>query len=114
MSEENFDMDIKDEVTFGEDEITGDDKLWALLGYIIGFIALLALLLEDKKNRPFVRYHAIQSLMLWAIAVVLSITACLWILPWAYGIYVGILAYQGQWVEIPVLTDFAKNQGWIK
>ena len=48
MSEENFDMDIKDEVTFGEDEITGDDKLWALLGYIIGFIALLALLLEDK------------------------------------------------------------------
>jgi uncharacterized membrane protein len=97
-----------------EDEvITSDDKIWALLGYIIGIVALLALLLEDKKDRPFLRYHAVQALMLWVITVVLSVTVCLWILPWAYGIFVGIQAYQGQWTTIPGLTDFGINQGWI-
>lgn len=100
-------------VDTNDEEITSDDKLWALLGYIFGIVALLALLLEDKKDRPFIRYHAFQALMLWAITVVLSITVCLWILPWAYGIYVGIQAYQGQWVVIPVLTDFGRNQGWL-
>ncbi len=95
------------------DEITSDDKIWALLGYIIGIVALLALLLEDKKDRPFVRYHAVQALMLWAITVLLSFTICGWIIPWLYGIYVGIQAYQGQWMSIPVLTDFGKNQGWL-
>ena len=95
------------------DEITSNDKIWALLGYIFGIIALLALLLEEKKDRPFVRYHAIQALMLWAITVLLSFTVCLWILPWGFGIFVGIQAYQGQWTSVPVLTDFGKNQGWI-
>jgi uncharacterized membrane protein len=107
MGEENLDMEVND------DGITSDDKLWALLGYIIGFIALLALLLEDKKDRPFIRYHAIQALMLWAITVLLSFTVCLWILPWGFGIFVGIQAYQGQWASVPVLTDFGKNQGWL-
>ena len=108
MEEEKITMDPND-----DGEITSNDKLWALLGYIFGLIALIALLMEDKKNRPFIKYHAVQALMLTAITVVLSITACLWILPWAYGVYVGILAYQGQWTVVPVLTDFAKNQGWI-
>jgi uncharacterized membrane protein len=94
-------------------EITSDDRIWALLGYIIGIIALLALLLEEKKDRPFVRYHAIQAMMLWVITVLLSFTVCLWILPWAFGIFVGIQAYQGQWTSVPVLTDFARGQGWI-
>jgi uncharacterized membrane protein len=95
------------------DEITSDDKIWALLGYIFGIVAILALLLEEKKDRPFVRYHAIQALMLWAITVLLSFTICLWIIPWAYGIFVGIQAYQGRWMSVPVLTDFGKNQGWL-
>ena len=107
-----MDEEIKVEDLEG-DEITSDDKIWALLGYIFGIVALLALILEEKKDRPFVRYHAVQALMLWVITVVLSVTACLWVLPWAYGIYVGILAYQGQWVFIPVLTEFGRNQGWL-
>jgi len=114
MEEEKITMDPNGDEYFGDDEITSNDKLWALLGYIFGLVALIALLMEDKKNRPFIKYHAVQALMFTAITVVLSITACLWILPWAYGVYVGILAYQGQWTEVPVLTDFAKNQGWIK
>jgi len=94
-------------------DITDDDKLWALLGYIFGLIALIALLMEDKKKRPFIKYNAVHALMLAVLVVLLSWTGCLWILPWVYGIYLGFKAYNGETIEIPVLTDFAKQQGWV-
>lgn len=94
-------------------EITDDDKLWALLGYIFPLIALLGLLLEDKKARPFIKYHAVHALLIAVVVIILSWTVCFWILPWVYGIYVGVKAYQGEWVEVPVLTDMAKGQGWV-
>ena len=46
-------------------EITSDDKLWVLLAYIFSpLVPILIMLMEDKKNRPFIRYHAIQALIL--------------------------------------------------
>lgn len=97
----------------GSSDVSDDDKLWALLGYIVPVVALLALLLEDKKDRPFIRYHAVQSLILAVIGILVSWTLCGWPLVWIYAIYVGFLSYQGQWVTIPFVTDFCKNQGWI-
>lgn len=96
----------------GMDDVTDDDKLWALLGYIFPLIALIVLLMEDKKARPFLKYHAIQALILGVVAAILS-GVCIGLLIWIYGIYIGFQAYQGQWTEIPVVTDFAKNQGWL-
>ncbi|MDX1616985.1 MAG: hypothetical protein R3300_21950 [Candidatus Promineifilaceae bacterium] len=102
-----------------EEEITDDDRLWALLSYIVPIIALLALLLEEKKNRPFVRYHAIHALALgivqFALIVVgVGVLSCLAVIPWAYGLYLGYLAYdKRQRTEVPVVTDFIRNQGWV-
>jgi uncharacterized membrane protein len=108
---------MSDEVEFKEvgpgDSISDDDRLWALLGYILPIIALIALLIEEKKDRPFIRYNAIHSLMLAVITIILSVTACLWVLPWIYSLYLGVKAYQNEWVVVPFLTDFAKNQGWL-
>ena len=94
-------------------DITSDDKLWALLGYIFGIIAVLALLLEDKKNRPFLKYHAINALLLWAVIFLTSWLCGLGIIVWIYSIYLGIKAYGGDWVEVPALTDFGRKQGWL-
>jgi uncharacterized protein len=94
-------------------DITSDDKLWALLGYIFGIIAVLALLLEDKKNRPFLKYHAINAILLWAVIFLTSWLCGLGIIVWIYAIYLGVKAYGGDWVEVPVVTDFAKKQGWL-
>lgn len=94
------------------DDVTSDDKLWSLLGYVFPLIALIALLMEDKKARPFVKYHAVQALILGVVAAILS-SVCIGVLVWFYAIYIGFQAYQGQWVEVPMVTDFAKNQGWI-
>jgi uncharacterized membrane protein len=94
-------------------DITSDDKLWAALSYVFPVIAIVVLFMEDKKNRPFVKFHAIQSIV---ATVVLSVLATvtfgcgsilfLVLFWWAYQ------AYQGQDVKIPVITDFIHNQNW--
>jgi uncharacterized membrane protein len=39
-------------------------------------------------------------------------TSCLFVL-WFVVIYWAIKAYQGEWVVVPVITDFVKKQGWV-
>jgi uncharacterized membrane protein len=107
------------------EEITQDDKLWGLLSWLpwVGWIlAIVALLVEPQKNRAFVRYHAIQSLAvnvaLGVVGIVVSIVTLgicglVWPFLWLVLLYPAIKAYQGEWVKIPVVTDFCKNQGWI-
>ena len=46
----------------GDEAITDDDKLWSLLSYIFSpLVGIIVLLLEDKKDRPFVKYNAVVS-----------------------------------------------------
>jgi uncharacterized membrane protein len=101
-------------------DATSDDKLWALLSYVIWIIIpIVVLLMEDKKNRPFIKMHAMQALV-WAVvaAIVTTITSffiigvCIGPICWIISIYWGIQAYQGKAVNIPVITNFVKNQGW--
>jgi uncharacterized protein len=93
-------------------EITSDDKLWALLAYVLSpLVPIIILVMEDKKNRPFLKAHNAQALILGIIMVITS-TFCIGILVWFYMIYLGIQAYNGKLVEVPVITNLCKNQGW--
>ena len=99
-------------------DITSDDKLFAALDYVFApLVPIIVMLMEDKKNRPFIKAHNAQALVMGVIMIVVvpilatftcGIGAILWfiMLYWAYK------AYQGQYVTIPVVTDFCKNQGW--
>ena len=103
-------------------DLTSDDKLWALLAYLpfVGWIiAIVALLMEDKKSRPFIKFHSVQALALAIInGVVAGILAaviigvCTGIAGAIYMLYIGYKAYQGETVKVPFVTDFIKNQGW--
>ena len=94
------------------EEITQDDKLWALLSYIFcPLVGIIVLLIEDKKNRPFLKYNAVVSIILGILVAILS-WACVGVLVWFYAIYLGFKSYQGEWVEVPVISDFVRNQGW--
>jgi uncharacterized protein len=101
-------------------EVTSDDKLWALLTYIFTpLIPIVILLMEDKKNRPFIRAHNAQALVVGVINFVLGLVlswtlvlACVPLIIWFVCIYWGVQAYNGKMVQIPVITDFVKNQGW--
>ena len=94
-------------------DITSDDKLWAALGYAIPIIAIVVLFMEDKKNRPYIKFNAVQSLVASVVLTILSTVTCgfgsilfLILFWWAYQ------AYMGQDVRIPMISDFIRNQGW--
>jgi uncharacterized membrane protein len=101
-------------------ESTSDDRLWVLLGYIFTpIIPIVVLLLEDKKNRPFIKAHNMQALILgiveWVINILLSfvVIGCITsVLTLILNIYLGIKANRGEVFEIPVITKFVRQQGW--
>ena len=102
-------------------EISSDDRLWALLAYIFApLIPVIILLMEDKKNRPFIKAHNIQALAWgvigWAISSLLApvffIGCVVWVAYMVITIIWALKANKGELVEIPVITDFVKKQGW--
>jgi uncharacterized membrane protein len=93
-------------------DITSDDKLWGALSWF-WIIGVTMLLMDDKKNRPFIKYNAILGLALAIVTAVASVTVCLGIAGIIYTIVLAFQAYQGKWVTIPFLSDFVKNQGWV-
>jgi uncharacterized membrane protein len=103
-------------------DITSDDKLWAALGYPIFIIAIIMLLMEEKKKRPFIKFHAVQSLainiVVWVVGIILSAITlgfgalCLPVL-WLLLIWPAVLAYQGKYFDIPVIGKFIRGQHWV-
>jgi uncharacterized membrane protein len=104
-------------------DLTSDDKLWAMLAYLplVGWIiAIVALIMEDKKARPFIKFHSIQGLILAVVngilasvlTPVLLLGVCTGIAGAVYMLYIGYKAYLGESVSVPFFTDFIKNQGW--
>lgn len=118
---------MSDEINELKDDgmITDDDKLWAALSLAIPIVGLIALLMEDKKERPFIKHAAVNGL---AVAVATFIvTFVLGFIPiincvaglLGLGVFVYMIiqavtkTYNGEWVEIPFISDFVKGQGWV-
>ena len=104
---------MTDQMNPGAGDVTSDDKLWAMLCYVLPVIGpVLVLIMQGKKDRPFIKAQIAQSLILGVLIWVLS-AACIGVLVWFYALYLGFAkAYAGQPVVIPVVTDLCKNQGW--
>lgn len=116
------------------DAISPDDRLFAILSYLLTpIVGIIVLLIEDYKNRPYARYHAVQSIG-FGVAVIaftivftvvyLILTAvtfgilglCLWIFyfaPLIPAIYYAYQASQNRYFEIPGITNFMIQQGWL-
>ena len=113
-------------------DISSDDKLWAALGYPIFVIALIMLFIEGKKDRPFIKFHAVQALALnavvWIVEIILGILSsavaaftfgigaligCIAPIVWLLLIWPAVLAYQGKYFEVPVITKFLRDQHWV-
>ncbi len=104
-------------------EVTSDDKLWSALSYVFApIVSIIVLLMEDKKARPFIKFHAVQSIaasvVFFIVAFVLSLVTlgfgglCVPLL-WLAFLYWAYKAYQGETFDIPVITNFIKGQGWV-
>ena len=96
------------------DNITDDDKLWAALAYVFPLLVpIIILIMEDKKNREFIKAHNAQALAAGIVFwVFTTVTVGCGSIVWLLFLYWGYQAFQGNYFEIPVITDFVKNQGW--
>jgi uncharacterized membrane protein len=118
-----------------------DSNLGAMLCYILNFVCCLGLVLSiifaitEKENR-FVKFHAVQSLFLTGLQIVVGILVGIlgmvlslalnmidmqllaWILILGlrfllfaifiiFWIIAGIKAYGGQWYKLPIIGEFA-------
>ena len=95
-------------------DITSDDKLWAALAYVFSpLVPIILMLMEDKKERPFIKAHNVQALITGLVIQVLIVftLGCGGVL-WLVMFYWAYKAYQGEMVEIPLISDLARNQGW--
>lgn len=101
-------------------ESSSDDRLWVMLGYILTpIVPVIVLLMPDKKDRPFIKAHNIQALILgvveWVINFLLSfiVIGCITsVITIILNIYLGIKANRGETFEIPLISNFVKQQGW--
>src|SRR5258706_395028 len=67
-------------------DATSDDKLWAALAYVFTpLVPIILLLMQDKKDRPFIKAHNAQALA-WGVVfyVIVTVTSffliglCIW------------------------------------
>ena len=103
-------------------DITDNDKLMAALSYPIPIVAIIILVSETMKVRPFQKFHAVQALAFWVIVTVIGIVLtvvtlgfggiCFPIL-WLVSLWPAYKSYQGEYMEMPVITDFIRKQNWV-
>jgi uncharacterized membrane protein len=98
-----------------------NENVAGLLCYVLGWITgIIFLILESKNN--FVRFHAVQSIVVFGAFTVASIILGWipiigWVFSWILGVAGFILwivlmvkAYQGQMYKLPVAGTIAENQ----
>lgn len=96
-------------------------SLTAALAYVLGFVSGIIVFILEKENR-FVRFHAMQSMLLSAAFFVVNIVVSfipvagpiLGLLVCLIGIIcwliVLIKAAQGQYYKLPFIGDYAEKQ----
>lgn len=112
----------------GKNVLGLDSNITALIGYLIGIVALILIFIE--KDNKFVRFHAFQSVIYHAAVMCLvfafiflttilafisstlaTLFSLLFTLVWL-GVLVGIFflafkAYKGEMFKLPVIGDLA-------
>ncbi len=97
-----------------------DENITAMLSYLLGWITGLIILLLEKDN-SFVRFHAMQSIVVFGVLTLLTIVVS--IVPFIYGLLLSVLnivgvvlwiilmikAYQHERFELPVASELTKN-----
>lgn len=99
-----------------------EENIAGLLTYTLGFISGILLLLIEKENK-FVRFHAMQSIIVFGslfvaslvlnvIPVIGIIVSSLLLPPLSMTLWIVLMvkAYQGHLYKLPWIGDFSENR----
>ena len=103
------------------------ENVAGLLAYVLGWVSGLVFILIEKENK-FVRFHAMQSIIVFgAITVINILLYILWVIPvvgWIFGTIIATImwvlaivlwiilmvkAYQGERFKLPIAGDMAEK-----
>lgn len=102
-------------------ETKGNENLMAAASYLLGFITGVIFLLVEKQSK-FVRFHAMQSTVLFGGIFVINIAlGFIPILGWLAGLLLSLAAFilwivcmwkafQGEMYKAPIVGDIAEKQ----
>lgn len=104
----------------GGDVPSDTGKILAAIGYLVGIVALIAILIEPYKNERYVRHHAVQALAIWVGWILISVVSAIPIIGWivaavgwvallVFSIMGAIKAFQGEMWEMPVVYGIVKS-----
>ncbi|MBU4590890.1 MAG: DUF4870 domain-containing protein [Candidatus Omnitrophica bacterium] len=111
---------VEEKKNLGETSIGMQPNMAGLLSYLLGWITGLIFYLVEKKNK-FVRFHAMQSIVVFGGIAVLNIVllvipvlgVLLSLLLSLLGIVLWVLlmikAYQGEFFKLPIAGDIAEK-----
>ena len=101
--------------------VKSNENLLAAASYLLGFVTGIVMLLVEKQNK-FVRFHAMQSTILFGgLFVVNFVLGFIPILGWLVGFVLSIAAFilwivlmwkafQGEMYKVPYIADLAEKQ----
>ncbi len=104
----------------GGDVPSDTGKILAALGYLVGIVALVAILIEPYKNERFVKHHAIQALAVWVGWILVSVVSVIPVIGWiisavgwiallVFSIMGAVKAFQSEMWEMPVIYNIVKQ-----
>jgi uncharacterized membrane protein len=100
---------------------SGNDNMLAAVSYLLGFVTGIIILLVEKKS-SFVRFHAMQSIILFGGLFILNIAlGFIPLLGWLTGFVLSLVgfvlwivlmwkAFQGEKYKVPYVGDLAEKQ----
>ncbi len=98
------------------------DKAAGAIAYLTIIPAIVFLLIEPYRSRPFVRFHSVQCLGLAVFSILGHMILAflpfhLWMLSPLFSLFIFVLwiiaivsAAQGKWFALPVIGGFAQQQ----
>ncbi|MBF0705537.1 DUF4870 domain-containing protein [Alkalihalobacillus hwajinpoensis] len=99
-----------------------EENVSGLLTYVLGFVTGIIFLLIEKENK-FVRFHAMQSIVVFGtlfvaslvmnvIPIIGSLVSLLILPPLSLIVWIVLMvkAYQGQMYKLPIVGEFAEKQ----
>ncbi len=111
-------------------KLSPDDRILAGFSYAVGFPAVYVIL-SEKRHDAFVGYHASQAMFLWLaiiaswigirlflnfldsvgiyFAVLDALSSIAIFALWIYALYCGFRAYNGDYFDIPYITELTKK-----
>lgn len=111
----------QEKTTQGKSTTGLDENLGGLLAYLVTFITGIIFLIIEKENQ-FIRFHAMQSLILFGGLIVFNIAIGMipiigWIFNLLFAPIIFILwivamykAYKGERFKFPIVGDLAEKQ----